>query len=67
MCHSDVAPMQYEWSESAQTVQGQMQNLHMCRNFEKIKHWAFERWLKVNRTHYPFTWMSAKSSEARVP
>lgn len=66
MCHGDVSPLQYVWSERAQTVQTEMKSRHQCKNFEKIKQWAFDRWVKVDRHHSPFTWLPAEDSAAII-
>ncbi|EOA80854.1 uncharacterized protein SETTUDRAFT_100702, partial [Exserohilum turcica Et28A] len=45
MCNADVTPMHYEWNDEIKSVVPKITITHVCRNFEKIKKWAADRWV----------------------
>lgn len=52
MCSADTSPIVWQWVESDEDLNGgRMQGfpgaLHTCRDFDKIKNWAFERKLDM--------------------
>ncbi|EMD85874.1 hypothetical protein COCC4DRAFT_209332 [Bipolaris maydis ATCC 48331] len=45
MCNADVTPMHYEWSDEIKSVVPKITVTHVCRNFDKVKKWAADRWV----------------------
>lgn len=44
MCSADVSPVIWHWKKEG--FKQDMNNTHVCRNFEKIKGWAKEHMLE---------------------
>lgn len=51
ICHADTAATTWEWIDATQmTIRAETQ--HVCRDFDKISEWAYDRHLSANqRTH----------------
>ncbi|KAM3486851.1 hypothetical protein MY3957_009695 [Beauveria namnaoensis] len=51
-CASDISTVTYRW-HSTKILEPELRNVHMCRNFSKIREWALERWVEMpsNRAH----------------
>ena len=43
MCNSDVSTIQWVWNGSIPRWQADGRIVHTCRDFERIRDWAFER------------------------
>ncbi|KAE8378327.1 hypothetical protein BDV26DRAFT_281127 [Aspergillus bertholletiae] len=43
MCAADTSVIFFEWSELSNASRPRVDNLHTCRNFDKIRDWAFGR------------------------
>jgi hypothetical protein len=52
MCHSDVTPLVFQWSEAEQKHEPMPNIYHTCRNFEAIQEWAKERAVHPNSHFY---------------
>ncbi|POR37564.1 Uncharacterized protein TPAR_02205 [Tolypocladium paradoxum] len=48
MCHSDTSTVAYRWSDTAKVLRPRLDSVHMCRNFTKIREWAFARHVDVD-------------------
>lgn len=46
MCHSDISPIVWQWTEPQHSVKIHGGIVHTCRNFEKIHQWAREHALQ---------------------
>ncbi|KAK1751709.1 hypothetical protein QBC47DRAFT_433713 [Echria macrotheca] len=46
-CSSDVSPVLFQWLKSKQINLPHLELVHRCRNFDKIKDWAFERFVDL--------------------
>jgi Mycotoxin biosynthesis protein UstYa len=44
-CSSDISVNNYRWSEKAKHMKPRLEAAHTCRNFEKIREWAFDRYV----------------------
>ena len=42
-CSSDITPNTWIWNEEKQMAAPRLDNMHMCRNFDKIREWAQAR------------------------
>lgn len=47
MCHSDVTPVVYQYSEKTGKSTGRTGVLHQCKNFSKLQHWTKQRTVDV--------------------
>lgn len=43
MCHGDVSPTKFEWDEKNQMLLPRLSTRQTCRNFDRIRSWAFDR------------------------
>lgn len=43
MCHSDTSLITYKWLERQKIVEPELEVVHVCRNFDKIRDWSFQR------------------------
>jgi len=46
MCNADISVNVWQWSEELSMVVGYSTQAHSCRNFDKLRDWARQRWLK---------------------
>ncbi|KAK4445587.1 hypothetical protein QBC34DRAFT_497503 [Podospora aff. communis PSN243] len=46
-CHSDISVNGFEWMEDKKILMPTLHNVHMCRNFSKIREWAFPRFVNL--------------------
>ncbi|KAF2144307.1 uncharacterized protein K452DRAFT_223373, partial [Aplosporella prunicola CBS 121167] len=44
MCHADITPMVWQWSEEDKRVKLHVEVEHECRNFDAIRDWADEHY-----------------------
>lgn len=40
MCMSDVSLVSWEWNQRLEFLIESAENVHTCRDFDRIKHWA---------------------------
>ena|ERR1700761_7478596 len=52
-CNADVTALNYRWLPNTKFMQPQLDSPHTCRNFDKIRDWAFDKYVdyKNNRLH----------------
>ncbi|KAF4626229.1 hypothetical protein G7Y89_g11930 [Cudoniella acicularis] len=43
MCHADISTLWFKWDEEHHRMKPQLNMMHTCRKFEKLRDWAFER------------------------
>lgn len=43
MCSADISPLVWQWVDRLKEVRIMGNIIHTCRNYDKIKEWAFER------------------------
>ncbi|EGX90076.1 hypothetical protein CCM_06496 [Cordyceps militaris CM01] len=46
-CSADVSVIPYRWHRETNIAEPDIRSVHMCRNFTKIRDWAFERFLSL--------------------
>ncbi|KAK0732542.1 tat pathway signal sequence [Apiosordaria backusii] len=46
-CHSDISVFTYWWLESKKVMEPELGTMHVCRNFSRIRAWAFDRFLNL--------------------
>ena len=46
MCHSDIATINFFWSDEENHMKGNLETTHMCRDFSKIRQWAAARQMR---------------------
>lgn len=46
MCHADVTPVIYTWSDTSKRYVAKTHVPHVCRNFDAVSAWASERTLE---------------------
>jgi hypothetical protein len=46
MCHSDIATINFYWSEAHNRMKGNLETTHICKDFSKIRQWAAERQMR---------------------
>jgi hypothetical protein len=76
MCHVDVTPYTWIWSEEKKQMENVFATPHTCRNFEKIRDWAsLEKnggrpetgfdgtYREMNDPLDPTTWVNGYSAE----
>lgn len=44
MCHADVTPMVWQWSEPEKRVKLYVEVNHQCRNWDSIRNWAVDHY-----------------------
>jgi hypothetical protein len=44
-CSADISTVNYLWLQDAKFMQAQINSVHTCRNYEKIRDWAFDRYV----------------------
>ncbi|KAF3018919.1 hypothetical protein E8E14_010684 [Neopestalotiopsis sp. 37M] len=47
-CSSDVTANGFDWREDVKYMMPRINTVHSCRNFDKIKKWAFDRYVPLN-------------------
>jgi hypothetical protein len=47
MCHSDISVIPFQWNDATKGMRPRVDALHTCRNYEKIKKWAFPKNVSV--------------------
>ncbi|KAF1985337.1 hypothetical protein K402DRAFT_394681 [Aulographum hederae CBS 113979] len=47
MCHSDISPLVWQWSEEQNAVRMHGNVVHTCRNFDVIREWPKKRQPKI--------------------
>jgi hypothetical protein len=47
-CNSDVTANGFDWRDDIKYMMPRINTVHKCRNFDKIKEWAFERFVPLN-------------------
>ncbi|KAK0652623.1 tat pathway signal sequence [Cercophora newfieldiana] len=48
MCHSDIGFNTFKWLDDKKITQPMLNDMHMCRNFDKIREWAFDRYVSLD-------------------
>ena len=43
MCHGDITPITFEWSDESNSYLAHHSTEHICRNFDRIFDWASSR------------------------
>ncbi|KAI9038103.1 oxidase ustYa family protein [Aspergillus affinis] len=51
MCAADTSVVFFEWSKQSNASRPRVDNLHTCRDFDKIKDWAFDRDIGEYHSH----------------
>lgn len=51
MCSADVSVVHYSWSDIVEGTRPRVDNLHTCRNYDKLLSWAIERALGTHEWH----------------
>ncbi|KAJ3494300.1 hypothetical protein NLG97_g4167 [Lecanicillium saksenae] len=46
-CNVDISAIPYRWNDETKIAEPNSQNMHMCRNFTKIRDWAFDRYIAI--------------------
>lgn len=46
-CSADVSAIPYRWNPRTKIAEPDIRSIHMCRNFTKIRDWAFDRFLPM--------------------
>ncbi|KAJ6785076.1 hypothetical protein PWT90_08530 [Aphanocladium album] len=46
-CSVDISAIPYRWHDEAKILEPDAQNIHMCRDFTKIRDWAFDRFIPM--------------------
>ena len=51
ICSSDISTNHYNWVQDSKHIQPHLDSVHTCRNFEKIREWAFDRYVDLRNNH----------------
>lgn len=51
MCQADVSVVNFEWSEIVQGLRPMVDNMHVCRNYERILSWASKNGVSAEMWH----------------
>ncbi|XWW94201.1 hypothetical protein V2A60_002143 [Cordyceps javanica] len=46
-CAADVSAIPYRWHHETKIAEPDIRSVHMCRNFTKIREWAFGRFIPM--------------------
>ncbi len=46
-CSVDVSVVPYRWHPDTKIAEPDIRSMHMCRNFTKIRDWAFDRFIPM--------------------
>lgn len=52
MCHADITPLVFQWSDAHNSIRMHGNVVHSCRNFDLIKNWALENHVRVPMDPY---------------
>ena len=51
MCAGDTSVVHYSWSETVHGMRPRVDNLHTCRNYDRLLEWAEDRRLGISEWH----------------
>lgn len=48
MCSSDITANGFDWLPEKKYLMPRLNTVHKCRNFDRIREWAFQRFVPLN-------------------